>query len=217
MMQKYEKFLESLDKTDWKISTLSSFQEASLDENLLSISHLVIDIEKAKKIALMEHEKEIYSTYFLSDNYPYFNNWTSIGNYIYQLGHEIGIQPSILAATINGINAHKYIMQLQMSFKGFGFVVIGMKSLETEMSKKMGFKDYEYFYDYSKEEKLIEIKKPMSESLFLCLGVHPLIEYGLHYFENRLERKNTYDLNNFTTFNFLDRARGKTVITNVIR
>lgn len=215
-MQKYERFLDQLNDTDWKISTLVTFNEVPLDEKILTISHLVVDHEKAKKIARMEHEKEIYSTYFLSDNYPYFNYWHILGNYIYQLGHEIGVQPSILAAAMNGVNTHKYIMQIQMSFKSFGFITKGMKSLETDLSKQMGFKDYEYFYDYADEERLIEIRKPLSESIFLCLGVHPLVEYGLHYFVDKLERKNTYDLNNLTTFNFLDRAKGKTVINNVI-
>jgi len=213
-MQKYERFLDELNKTDWKVVGLTEFKSLPINDKVLAIKHTVTDIEKAKEMALLEQQKEIYSTYFLSDSQPYFQDWKTHSNYIYLLGHELGIQPNFLGAvTSNGLNIHKYLMQIQMGFAQFGIIINGYTSLETDISKQMKIKDYNYFYDYADKEQLIEIKRPMSESSFISMGIHPLIEYGLLYFVEKLERKNTYDLKNYiTSFNFLDRAKGKTII-----
>ena len=115
-MQKYEEFLDEINKTNWKIVTLTEFYSLPIDEKALAIKHTVTDVEKAKKMALLEHKNQIYSTYFLSDSQPYFQDWKTHSNYIYQLGHEVGIQPNIFSAALNGINAHEYIMQFQKNF-----------------------------------------------------------------------------------------------------
>jgi hypothetical protein len=89
----YDEILELIKESDYKVSF---FNEIPLDGRTIIIRHDVdIDMEKAYKIAFMEHRHGIRTTYFILIRSPFYNifekNCWELIKRISELGHQIGL------------------------------------------------------------------------------------------------------------------------------
>lgn len=230
-MPKYEDFLKALVKSDWDITTLSDSISKKDTDKVVSIRHDVDDdIGKAKRMARLEMEMGVYSSYFLLVNHSYYSGGIYHANYISQLGHEVGIHIDMLdVVLVRNKNLHVYLMDKAQELRSIGIPVVGISQHGSPMAIEAGFKGWNYFYDYSDSDyTMIFDNQETGEERTLVMGVHPLKEYGLEYDAIKLDRKNyisdshgelriNKDLNEAPNvlgdlYRFIDDGNGKTIM-----
>ena len=189
---RYPELLKKIVDSKWETTTLFSYAKANPNKNVIAIRHDVDDrIDKARRMALLEHDMGVFSTYFLLTTHPYYVDGKFHANYIYQLGHEVGLHLDLATVSAVGrMNAHKYIIENIMNLGRIGMEIKGVSAHGSELARQMKFKGWEYFYDYAEREYSIRFEDEKGEFETLTMGVHPLAEYGLTYDAIKLEKPN---------------------------
>ena len=189
---RYQELLKKIADSKWEPATLYNYSQIKSNQNIIAIRHDVDDdIGKARKMALLEHEMAIYSSYFLLTTHPYYEEGRYHANYIYQLGHEVGLHLDLaMVSAVGKLNAHQYIMDNLIDLGKMGLEVKGVSAHGSDLARQMKFKGWEYFYDYAEREYSIRFEDDKEEHTVLTMGVHPLAEYGLTYDAIKLDKPN---------------------------
>ena len=112
-------------------------------------------------------------------------------NYLYQLGHEVGLHLDLaIVSAVGKLNAHQYIMDKLLELGKMDIEVKGVSSHGSELARVMKFKGWQYFYDYAEREYAIHFEDEKGGFLTLTMGIHPLAEYGLTYEAIKLDKPN---------------------------
>jgi hypothetical protein len=191
---KYSDFLDKAIETGWTIVPYFQLFNKPGDK-MLYLGHRVTgDGDKTKRVARMEFEKGIKSTYFLlttadefvSDGMLYFN-------YLNQLMHEGNLLVDCIdLVTRFGQNVHDHIIHNVLQLNRFNIASKGIAMYnDSDIARKSNFSGVTYFYDYTNEEGYLRLGSNMQKDILINFGVHPLAEYGLLYEDRRVKTTHT--------------------------
>lgn len=193
MKLKYLEVIQTILKNGWEVVPLCYYKDFKREDRVIGLRHDIDDnMPVARNMAYLECQLGVNSTYFLLTSHPYYKNGKLFANFFHQLRHEVGIHYDILTiVTQLNYNVHKHLIAVLAQLAKMGIKVWGVSAHGSAMASKNNFKGWEYFYDYTEEDKpIVLMNQETGDKKTLVMGIHPLAEYGLLYDAIKLDKVN---------------------------
>jgi hypothetical protein len=145
-LKKYAEFLNSISK--YKIVTCRDFQNYhNASEVVITLKHDIdSNIDRSVKMAILESDLKIQSTYFVLHTASYYKNCIEKLKFIQALGHEIGFHNDLMSIA----HPEEYLINELKILRGYGLKMIGT-SAHGNKSLRKGVNNLHYWQTHSIE------------------------------------------------------------------